>query len=62
LTVFDILGKEVATLVNSNQNAGNYQLVWNATDNFGRKVASGIYFYSIEAGKFNRTMKMLLLK
>lgn len=62
LRVFDILGKEVATLVNSNQNAGNYQLVWNATDNFGRKVASGIYFYSIEAGKFNRTMKMLLLK
>ena len=62
LTVYDILGKEVVTLVNSNQNAGNYQLVWNATDNLGRKVASGIYFYSIEAGKFNKTNKMILMK
>ncbi len=62
LIVYDILGKEVATLVNETQNAGNYQLVWNATDNSGKKVASGIYLYKIEAGKYTKTMKMMLLK
>jgi choice-of-anchor A domain-containing protein/uncharacterized repeat protein (TIGR01451 family)/TQXA domain-containing protein len=62
LTVFDILGREVATLVNTNQNAGRYQVIWNATDNFGRKISSGIYFYTIEAGKFTKTNKMILIK
>ncbi len=62
LSIFDVLGKKVATLVDTEMQAGAYSLVWNATDNFGKKVASGIYFYSIETGKFTKTMKMLLLK
>jgi len=62
LTIFDVLGKEVATLVNTELKAGAYSIIWNATDNFGKKVASGIYLYRIETAKFNKTMKMLLLK
>ncbi len=62
LTVYDILGREVVTLVNNNLQPGAYTMVWNATDKFGKKVASGIYFYSLEAGKFNKTNKMMLMK
>ncbi|MFH0736230.1 MAG: choice-of-anchor A family protein [bacterium] len=62
LTIYDILGREVVTLINSEARPGAYQLIWNATDKFGKKVSSGIYFYSLEAGKFNKTNKMLLMK
>lgn len=57
LRVFDILGKEVATLVNENQSAGYYSVEFNA-----QELSSGIYFYSITSGKFMATKKLILLK
>ncbi len=57
LKVFNILGKEVADLVNSEQDAGSYELEFNASG-----LESGVYFYRIESGNFVETKKMLLMK
>ena len=57
LKVFNVLGQEVATLVNKQMKAGSYSFDWNASN-----LSSGVYFYRIEAGSFNLTKKMLLLK
>lgn len=57
LTVFDMLGREVETLVNENLNAGTYNADWNAS-----KFSSGVYFYMIETEGFTETKKMILTK
>lgn len=57
LKVYNILGQEVATLVNEKLAAGNYAMSWEATD-----FASGVYIYRIQAGDFVRSRKMLLLR
>jgi PKD repeat protein len=57
MTVYDILGKETAVLVNQNLKAGKYEADWDATD-----LPSGIYFYRITAGEFTDTRKMVLVK
>ncbi len=57
LKVYDVLGREVATLVNARQAAGSYNAAFNAAN-----FASGIYFYRLEAGSFVQTKKMLLVK
>ncbi|MFH1194502.1 MAG: T9SS type A sorting domain-containing protein [bacterium] len=57
LKVYDILGREVATLVNEEKPAGNYEVIFN-----GEGLPSGVYFYSLHAGNFHQTKKMLLLK
>ena len=57
LIVYNLNGKEVARLVNENQQAGNHSIKWDASD-----VASGIYFYRLQAGDFVQTRKMVLLK
>lgn len=57
LTVFDVLGREVATLVNEVMPAGNYTSDFNAAS-----LSSGVYFYSLESGDFKQTKKMLLVK
>jgi photosystem II stability/assembly factor-like uncharacterized protein len=57
IKVYDVLGKEVATLVNNEQRAGSYKVDFN-----GSSLASGIYYYQIRAGKFVETKKMILLK
>jgi hypothetical protein len=57
LVVYDILGKEVATLVNDYRTAGTYQVEFNASN-----LASGVYLYKIEAGEFNDVKKMMLVK
>jgi glucose/arabinose dehydrogenase len=62
LLIYDITGKEVRTLVNTTQMAGEYNIAWNGRDNFGSAVASGVYFYSITAGENVATKKMLMLK
>lgn len=56
LKVYDILGSEVAVLVNEVKTAGSYQAVLN------NKIASGVYFYRIEAGSFTETKRMVLIK
>ncbi len=63
LKVYDILGNEVATLVDGYKNAGRYDVVFNTlqtTNN--RQLSSGIYFYRLTAGNFTSTKKMILLK
>jgi hypothetical protein len=57
LKVYDILGKEIKTLVNENQPAGNYEVRFDAKD-----LPSGIYFYRIQSGNFSEIKKMILLK
>ena len=57
LKVFDVLGNEVATLVNQEKPAGSYQVEWNAFN-----LPSGIYFYRMRAGNFTDTKKLILLK
>jgi hypothetical protein len=57
LKVYDIIGNEVATMVNSEKPAGVYEVEWNASD-----VPSGVYFYQLKTGSFVQTKKMLLLK
>jgi hypothetical protein len=62
LVVFNILGQQVKTLVNGEMKAGSYTATWNGKDEFGKSVASGIYFYRLESQSFNSTKKMILMK
>jgi hypothetical protein len=57
LKIYDVLGREVATLLNGEKAAGNYQVDFDAS-----KLASGLYVYSINAGNFTSTKKMMLMK
>jgi hypothetical protein len=57
LKVFDVLGREVAALVNEEKDAGSYSAVWNA-----HNAASGVYFYRLTAGSFTDVKKLLLLR
>jgi hypothetical protein len=62
LTVYDMLGNVVNNLVNKNQGSGPKSVQWDATNNQGQPVSAGVYLYSIEAGEFRQTRKMILLK
>ncbi|MBN2088262.1 T9SS type A sorting domain-containing protein, partial [candidate division KSB1 bacterium] len=62
LTIYNTLGHKIATLVNEKQAAGTYRTMWDGRDEFGKNVATGIYFYHLQAGDFSTTMKMLLVK
>ena len=62
LTVYDLMGRKVTQLVNTTQEAGFRSVQWNATDNFGKPVSAGVYLYTIQAGEFVQTRKMVLLK
>jgi hypothetical protein len=57
IKVFDILGNEIETLVNEEKPVGTYELTW-----YAGNLPSGVYFYRIQAGSFNQTKKMILLK
>jgi Secretion system C-terminal sorting domain len=57
LKVYDVLGREVATLVNESKNGGSYSVTFD-----GSKLASGVYFYRLEAGKVNDVKKLMLIK
>jgi hypothetical protein len=57
LKVYDLSGKEVASLVNNNLSAGTYNYAFD-----GSKLSSGIYFYTIRANDFSETKKMMLIK
>jgi hypothetical protein len=62
LRVFDMLGREVKTLVNGDVNAGTHTAVWDGTNNSGDAVASGIYIYKLKAGKTQINKKMTLMR
>jgi len=62
LVVYDILGRHVMTLVNTSQTAGYKSIKWNGTNDHGQLVSAGMYFYHLQAGKFSKVRKMVLLK
>lgn len=62
LKIYNIRGQLVKTLVSGHYEAGYHQVQWNAANEFGDKVASGFYFYTIQAGGFHQVKKMLLIK
>jgi hypothetical protein len=61
LRVYDVIGREVAVLVSADQMPGSYTATFNTRDIAGM-MASGVYFYRLEAGTFSSIRKMLLLK
>lgn len=62
LNVYDILGKKVRTLHSEDMEPGNYQAVWNGTNDAGAEVGSGFYFYIIQTDEFMDRKRMTLLK
>ncbi|MFQ5510830.1 MAG: choice-of-anchor B family protein [Candidatus Krumholzibacteriia bacterium] len=62
LTIFDATGGKVRTLLNERQGAGPHAVTWNGRDGHSRTVASGVYFYRLEAGGTTDTRRMVLLK
>ncbi len=62
LTIYNVLGQKVTTLVDKEMSAGRYIADWNSASDGGTIVASGVYFYKLEAGDFIETKKMVLLK
>jgi len=62
ITIYDIMGRSIRSLVNSQQTAGYRSIQWNATNNLGELLSAGMYIYTIQAGEFSQTRKMILLK
>jgi hypothetical protein len=62
LTVFDVRGRVVATLLDEKRGPGVHDVVWDGRDDAGRQVASGVYLYRFEAGSFMETKRMVLVK
>ena len=62
ITIYDMLGRQVKTLVNQTQDAGYKSVIWNATNDYGKPVSAGIYLCQIQAGEYISTKKMVLLK
>jgi hypothetical protein len=67
LTIYNLLGQVVTTIVNEEISAGNYSVIWNGTDKNGLQVSSGVYLYKMQANgnngtPYSQTKKMILLK
>ncbi len=62
LKIYNVAGQLVRTLVNETMVAGTHTVTWDGANSNGEKVASGIYFYKLNAGDFNKTMKMVMTK
>mgnify|MGYP001036848445 CR=1 FL=1 len=62
ITIYDVLSREVRTLVNQTQEAGFKSVIWDASNDYGKPVSAGVYLYQIQAGEFVQTKKMVLLK
>jgi len=63
LKIYDILGKEVRTLVNENKSAGNHSVIWDGRYDWGQRVSSGVYIYCLTLdNNISLTKKLLLMK
>ena len=62
LVIYNSLGQYIRTLVDSPQDAGVYSIKWDGKDDHGSQVSSGVYVYTLHAGEFTKTMKMLLVQ
>lgn len=62
IAIYDMRGRKVRTLISSDMKAGYHKVIWNARDEAGSSVSSGVYFYKIKTNEFLATYKMILLK
>jgi len=62
LSVYNLLGQRVATLIDAHQPAGQHSVRWDGKDDFGKNVASGIYLYQLHAAGFSKSRKLVLLR
>ncbi len=62
ISIYNVLGQNVRTLVDEYQEANAYTVVWDGMDNAGNTVSSGVYFYRVEAGDYSAIRKMVLMK
>ena len=62
LTIYDLLGRQIKTLVNRAEPRGDYNVLWDGANLRGEKVTAGTYFYRIEAGGIAEVKKLILLK
>ena len=62
IDIYDMLGRQVKTLMDQTQDAGYRSVIWDATNDYGKPVSAGIYLYQIQAGEYMQTKKMVLLK
>jgi hypothetical protein len=62
INIYDVMGRKIKSLININQEAGYRSITWNATNDLGQPVSAGMYIYTIQAGEFRQTKKMVLLK
>ena len=62
IAIYDMLGRKVSTLISSDMKAGYHKVIWNARDEAGNSVSSGVYFYKIITNEFSATHKMILLQ
>jgi len=62
IEIYDLMGRKVKTLINSSQISGYKSIQWNATNDRNDPVSSGLYLYTVQAGEFRQTKKMVLLK
>lgn len=62
LTIYNVLGQELRTLVDARQEAGSYTVMWDSKDSDGHYLNSGVYFYTLRAGDFTQTRKMVLMR
>ena len=60
--MYDVLGREVATLVDAQYEAGYHSVRWDGKDKNGYSVSSGVYLYKLEAGSFTQVKKMCLVR
>jgi hypothetical protein len=62
LSVYDVLGREVATLIDGPLAAGNHVVTWNGRTDRGEEVSTGVFFYRLRSSEFDETKKMLMIK
>jgi len=62
LKIYDVLGNEIATLVDEYKPAGSYEVEFNGNSDEGQNLSSGVYFYRLQAGEFSDTKKLILMK
>ncbi len=62
LEIYNVRGQKITTLINERLNADQHEVTWNGTDESGKNVTSGVYFYKINSGRYTATKKMILLK
>jgi len=62
LTVYDIMGQKIRTIINEDQSAGFRSVVWDGKDNYNNSVSSGVYLYRLHAGNYIQTRKMILMR